>query len=73
MFKAFDSVAPVAGGVIVRVPVEPLYVNSIFDVPVYVKFVAVDMLRTVAALPVTAILPVPNAMLRVLELLELHK
>jgi hypothetical protein len=69
MFSAFDSTAPVEVGVIV-LPA-PLAVTSILDVPVYVKFVAVDIDKTVPVVLVNTILPVdPKAMERVLLLFE---
>lgn len=73
MLNALDSVAPAENPMLsVRVPVDPEYVKSSKGVPVYVKLVMIRISQTVALLPVTTIFPVPNAMDRVRELLEVN-
>ncbi len=55
----------------VLVPTEPEYVALTVRLPVAEKFAAVFVFQIVALFPVSVMLPVPNAMLRTLELLLL--
>jgi hypothetical protein len=54
----------------VRVPVDPESVALTTGVPVTVKLVDVSVLNTGVLLPVTVILPVPKAIVRAFELLD---